>query len=649
MKDHITFFWYKTLKLSSFILLFVFSIPFGCKTTIFPFHSIDWKNGWEMRWIKSEEAVHFTPEQDQNSQIYTPYKIPYMSLDTSPNKYLLIRKKIEGISLLKDPSIFFRGGGQILCIYVENQKIAEQYSLKEIANTFGEKKYEIEFNTQFFPVVPLPRESEGKYIYILFYTYQNLPVGFSESPLVSNQTENYKALVNRNQILAGLGFFFLILGIFSSYLYLRRKKKAIIAFTIFSVLSGIHFMAQVGFWGYLWYESFELIFYTIVLTLFTIPIAALYFFDKLFGIGRRNIIRMLWQFYILFSFVILSLSFTQVVSFTFAFVTFTWVAFPSLVLQVIVAWNEFSSGKPRAWILVLGCLCLLFFNLHDVLSAMGLINSIVRISPWGFFLFVLSLSLYGEDIFRNSEVKYASLQKEIITASRIQNAILPPSPPTWDRLKISVYYQPSHEVGGDFYDFQALGENKYGVLIADVVGHGLGASIIASLSKFSFFQNNLHWRNPAFLLSSMNDDLVKRSNGRFTTASYFYFDFEKMKLVVASAGHPSFFHWSKRTNSISENKPKGKPLGILENLTFIEEDFTFQKGDQFLLYTDGLPEEIGNGKEEFGTPALLALFQRVASKNTVEALEELMQGFRESIGWNGLPHDDITLLYLEVT
>jgi serine phosphatase RsbU (regulator of sigma subunit) len=280
---------------------------------------------------------------------------------------------------------------------------------------------------------------------------------------------------------------------------------------------------------------------------------------------------------------------------------------------------------------------------------MGYINSLSRLSPWGFFLFVLALSLYGEEIFRNSEVKYAALQKEIITASRIQNAILPPSPPTWEHLKIAVFYQPSHEVGGDFYDFQALGNKKFGILIADVVGHGLGASIIASLSKFSFFQNNTHWRNPSFLMSSMNDDLVKRSQGRFTTASYFYIDFEKMKLIVSSAGHPSFFHWSKSNNIVSEIKPKGKPLGILENLHFVEEDFHFEHGDQFLLYTDGLPEETGTGMDEFGTETLLDLFASVAGTTPEIAVNKIVSTFRAKIGLTGLPHDDITLIYLDVT
>lgn len=637
------------LFISRFAAITLLSFHFhGCQSILLPFHATTWKEGWEMRWLTREQGNLFVPSQVEAIETYSKYNIPYISMEPTDGRLLLIKRKISGLSELENPSIFFRGGGQILSVFIDGDKVLEQFRNEEMISESGERKFKLKFNTQYFPILPLEKSYEGKTLFILFDSYQNLPVGFLEAPLVANQTDNYKAMVNRNQSFAGLGFFFLILGIFSSYLYLRRKKKAIVAFTFFLTLSGIHFMAQAGFWGYLWYDSYVMGFYIFILTMFAIPIAALYFFDKLFGVGRINIIRMLWQFHILFSIVILSLAFLQVITFMYAFVTFTWVTLPALILQVMIAWSEFISGKPRAWILVCGCLFLLFFNVHDTLSALGYIHSISRISHWGFFLFVLALALYSEEIFRNSEVKYAALQREIATASRIQNAILPPSPPKWEELNIAVYYQPSEEVGGDFYDFQALGDHKYGIIIADVVGHGLGASIIASLSKFSFFQNNLHWRNPSFLMSSMNDDLVKRSYGRFTTASYFYFDMEKMKLIVSCAGHPSFFHWSKKRNLVIENKPKGKPLGILEGLTYMEEDIRFEKGDQFLLYTDGLPEEMGNREKDFGTEALMDTFRALAGTNPQFAVEQILTSFREKTGLIGLPHDDITLIYIEV-
>ncbi|GBF49745.1 stage II sporulation protein E [Leptospira ryugenii] len=594
-----------------------------------------------MKWISREEFLGFEKEPVFTNNDFIEYKIPWMSMQSYADKVLYARRVIQGIDTVDNPSLFIRGGGKIMAVYLNEKKITWQLLPKENSDDFI-------FNTAYFPVIPLNPEDEGKVLSVFFYAEKNFPVGFTEAPIVATQSENYKAVANRNQIFASLGFFFFALGIFSSYLYLRRKKRAIIAFTLFSLVSGIHFMAQVGFWGYFYYDSYNANFYIFTLSLFFIPVTGLYFFDKLFGLGRGNIIRMLWQFQFLFSSSVLCLAHFEVITYPIAFMTFLWVVAPSLLMQIFVSLGEFFLKKPRAWILVLGSIALLLFNLHDVMATLGKINSINRLSPWGFFLFVVSLSLYGEEVFRNSEVKFAALQREIVTAARIQNAILPPKAPAWTDLEVAVYYQPSHEVGGDFYDLQALGDKKYGILIADVVGHGLGASIIASLSKFSFFQNFIHWKNPSFLLSAMNEYLVSRSNGRFTTAAYFYFDMEKHKLVVANAGHPSFLHYSHHSDTIFEIKPKGKPLGIFESLTYLEEEFTFDPGDSFLFYTDGLTEETGVGSQEFGLEELKTIFKRTLQDKSQVSLESLVQQFQDVIQLEGLPHDDITILFVRI-
>ncbi len=633
-----------------FHISFVICLPlfFSCSDVFLPYHAEDWRSGWEMRWVDEERFFEFSPDEENKAPGYKQYRIPHISMEHPTGNIFIARKKWTGGGENEHPSLYIRGGARLYDIYCGSEKISRQFSLEKKADASGNITYQRKYDSSFFPVIALPESCKNQNLYVIFFSENNFPVGFTESPVYSDLTSNYKALENRNQSFAGIGFFFIVLGVFSSYLYLRRKKRSLIAFTIFSLVSGLHFMSQVGFWGYFFYDDSLPDFYIFVLTLFAIPISGLYFFDKLFGVGRMNIIRMLWQFHIVFSIVILTLAFSGAVTFTLALITFAWVSLPSLILQVLIAWSEIVSGKPRAWILAIGALILLVFNGHDILVAMDLVHAIGRLAPWGFFLFVLSLSLYGEHIFRDSEVRYVALQKEIVTAARIQNAILPPSPPNWENMKIAVYYQPSHEVGGDFYDFQALGNRKYGILIADVVGHGLGASIIASLSKFAFFQNHQYWTNPCFLLAAMNDDLVKRSQGRFTTASYFYLDREKMHFTVSSAGHPSCFHWSRSKGEINEIKPKGHPLGILENLSFFEEEYPFEVGDKFLFYTDGLTEELDKTGEEFGSEKLKKCFFDAVSLPSNLAVHSIIDEFKKELSLDGLPHDDITLIILEV-
>ncbi|EOQ97756.1 SpoIIE-like protein phosphatase domain protein [Leptospira wolbachii serovar Codice str. CDC] len=630
--------------------IFIVLLPLFCFASCFdsllPYKSVKWSKGWEYRFLTEEELAYFQPAIEDLSLEYQPYSIPYVSLEKPMHKYLSARIRFRDSLGYRKPSLLFRGLVTFFDVYCGETKLQSEFFLS--TNSDLSTLRVVTYNRNFIPIMQLPDECLGSYIYIVFFSEGILPLGFSEPPLYGDPTDHHKAIANRSQSFASLGFFFLILGLFSFYLFERRKKKPLLAFTWFSSISGIHFLSQSGFFGLFYYDTILPSFIIFIFTLFLIPISCLYFFDQLVGSGRWNVIRMMWQFHVLFSIIILTLAFSETISMSVAILTFIWLCLPTLVIQIIVAWGQMVAKKPKAILLVIGASALFILNAHDILSSLGILDSVPRSSHWGFFIFVVCLTLYGENLFRISEVKYGTLQKEIVTAARIQNAILPPSPPRWEQMNISVYYQPSHEVGGDFYDFQALGGKKFGILIADVVGHGLGASIIASLSKFAFFQHYKHWSNPSFLLSAMNEDLVKKSFGRFTTATYFHIDLESSKFMVSSAGHPSFFHWKAVSKELVEIKPKGKPLGILSGLTYAEEEYAFQPGDHFLFYTDGLTEEANADRLEYGEKRLAKSFLEMIAKQSIDPMTNILEDFHYFTGLSGSPHDDVTIIHLQV-
>lgn len=629
-----------------FVLLPLFCFG-SCFDSLLPYKSVKWSHGWEYRFLTEEEVTYFQPAIEDLSLDYQPYHIPYVSLEKPMPKFLSARIRFRDPLGYAESSLLLRGLITFFDAYCGDVKLQSEFFYTPPSDPLiGEGV--ITYNRNFIPILQLPKECLGRNLYIVFFSEGILPLGFSEPPLYGDPTHHHKAIANRTQAFASLGFLFLILGLFSFYLFERRRNKQLLAFTWFSCTSGIHFLSQSGFFGFFYYDSILPSFIIFIFTLFLIPISCLYFFDQLIGSNRWNVIRMLWQFHVLFSIVILTLAFTETISMSMALVTFIWLCLPTLVIQIIVAWSQMAAKKPKAILLVIGASALFILNAHDILSSLGILDSVPRSSHWGFFIFVICLTLYGENLFRNSEIKYGTLQKEIVTAARIQNAILPPSPPRWEPMDINVYYQPSHEVGGDFYDFQALGGKRFGILIADVVGHGLGASIIASLSKFAFFQHYKHWSNPSFLLSAMNEDLVKKSFGRFTTATYFHIDLEAKKFMVSSAGHPSFFHWKSESKELVEIKPKGKPLGILSGLTYGEEEYPFKPGDQFLFFTDGLTEEENADRLEYGEKRLAKSFLETIAKDPIDPMAKLLEDFHYFTGLAGAPHDDITIIHLHV-
>lgn len=631
------------------IFIFLFPVFFfvSCFDSFLPYKSVKWSSGWEFRFLAEEELAEFRPSIEDLSDDYQPYTIPYISLEKPKPKFLSARIRFRESLGYEEPALLLRGLVTFFDAYCGETKLQSEF-FRIPSTDQSLPKNLIVYNRSFIPVLPLPKECLGNHVYIVFFSDGILPLGFSEPPLFGDPTDHYKAIANRTQSFASLGFFFLILGLFSFYLFERRKKKQLLAFTWFSTISGIHFLSQSGFFGLYYYDSIHPSFIIFIISLFLIPISCLYFFEKLIGTSRWNVIRMMWQFHVLFSIVILTLVFTDTISISIGILTFVWLCLPTLVIQIIVAWGQVAARKPKAILLVIGASALFILNAHDILSSLGILDSVPRSSHWGFFIFVVCLTLYGENLFRNSEIKYGTLQREIVTAARIQSAILPPSAPQWEQMEISVHYQPSHGVGGDFYDFQALGGRKFGILIADVVGHGLGASIIASLSKFAFFKAYKHWSNPSFLLSAMNEDLVKKSFGRFTTATYFHIDLESQKFMVSSAGHPSFFHWKSESRKLVEIKPKGKPLGILPGLTYGEEEYPFQLGDQFLFYTDGLTEEENVDRLEYGEKRLANSFLETIAKQSLDPMANILENFHYFTGLSGSPHDDITIIHLHV-
>jgi hypothetical protein len=119
--------------------------------------------------------------------------------------------------------------------------------------------------------------------------------------------------------------------------------------------------------------------------------------------------------------------------------------------------------------------------------------------------------------------KLNSIQMEIETASRIHRTILPSETPNIEGLDIYAVYIPSNTIGGDYYDFHQK-DNKLGVFIADVTGHGIPASLFASSVKYCFSKGIKYFIEPNRLLSYMNSSLYQKLGNQLLTASFILID-----------------------------------------------------------------------------------------------------------------------------
>ena len=191
---------------------------------------------------------------------------------------------------------------------------------------------------------------------------------------------------------------------------------------------------------------------------------------------------------------------------------------------------------------------------------------------------------------------YEALDRELQVVSNIQRSLLPAELPMIPGVELAVHYQTSRRAGGDYYDFFPLPDGRWGILIADVSGHGTPAAVLMAVTHSIAHTYGSPPTPPAMLLDFVNQHLAARytnGNGTFVTAFYGIYDPGRREMVFASAGHPSprVRRGSKAGSPIeSACASNGLPLGIDSDADYSDAMIRFAPGDLMVLYTDGITE-----------------------------------------------------------
>lgn len=240
------------------------------------------------------------------------------------------------------------------------------------------------------------------------------------------------------------------------------------------------------------------------------------------------------------------------------------------------------------------------------------------------------------------------VHKELGIARKILHSILPEKAPEIPGMRIICSYRSTEEVGGDFYDFHHTGEAKFGVLIADVSGHGLPAALISSMLKIAFSGESAAAEAPERLLRNMNRLLLGKCDERFITAGYAFVDVAARELRYASAGHPPMLVWKKKERQLLTVKPPGQLLGVLPEVTCTVAALALEPGDRILLHTDGLTECPDPNGEPFGEERVAVALQESAALSGEQLTDAL---YAALTAWSGgCLHfeDDVALIIMEL-
>jgi len=236
--------------------------------------------------------------------------------------------------------------------------------------------------------------------------------------------------------------------------------------------------------------------------------------------------------------------------------------------------------------------------------------------------------------------------RDLELAATIQRHILPASMPETPAFEFDVRYYPHALVGGDFYNVWHVGEETYGLLVADVQGHGVSAALYTMVLK-SLAENNAHLAaDPGAFLSGINRQLAEfLVPGGFASAFYVVINSKSTEVICASAGHPPPLLLSAG-GEVQELSAGGMLLGIIPTTEYTTRSAPFTPGDALLCFTDGATEVFDSRKEILGSSGLAEILKAEAEKDKHNLLERIYRKVLDYCGEVTLSDD---LLLLSVT
>ncbi len=204
------------------------------------------------------------------------------------------------------------------------------------------------------------------------------------------------------------------------------------------------------------------------------------------------------------------------------------------------------------------------------------------------------------DIIHKEAKEKERTNAELNVASKIQLDSLPSRSFDDSQTSIRAYIKPAKEVGGDFYDYFYLDDHRLALIVADVSGKGIPASLFMMKGKELIKSAVQSYKNLVDAISSVNKILAKNNNELlFITSFIGVIDFKKNKINYVNAGHEKPYLVSNN-KVIKLDGVSNVVLGVEENHVYVEESHEFKEGDYLLMFTDGLNESINKNNEEFG-------------------------------------------------
>lgn len=538
------------------------------------------------------------------------------------------------------PVLYLPAVDQLLEVYIDGQRIY-QFGIMDVPKP--------RFAGWSNHMIPLQSSEREQKVYLRIYS-NDYHIGLPDTPMIGEYSELLLMMHQNDFSKTFFAFFFVIVAFFAFGTFWRRPTHLeYLYFGLFCLAMGLYTMTQLKvkvlyfnqplFWTYL-----------DLLSLYSLPLLLICFLQEV--LGPNKILKFLWRLDAVFLLgalvfdliglwpIIRTLDFFQILEILNVFV---W------LFVISYSWRQ---GQTEAKICFSGLVFFLLTALHDILSSMQWTLLPFRLVYTGVFILIVHLVfvlIYRYDKLHhelNDKNKVLDgVNQELQIARNIQLSLLPKRGIVQERLAIFASATPAKKVGGDLYDYFPIENNEWMIVVGDVSGKGIPASLFMAVTKTLLKTASFEYKNPGDILGWVNNRLCQENDtDMYTTTVSLKFDLKTGQGMYSNAGHCQPYIL-RRNGQLEKMEVHGIPLGMFEAQHYGTSSFQLKPGEKIFFYTDGITEARNQQQELFGRKRLEDYLQQcnhTPAKELILTLNNRIQEFAAGLAQS----DDMTLVVL---
>jgi sigma-B regulation protein RsbU (phosphoserine phosphatase) len=251
---------------------------------------------------------------------------------------------------------------------------------------------------------------------------------------------------------------------------------------------------------------------------------------------------------------------------------------------------------------------------------------------------------------------HALIENDLKHASQTQLSVLP-EPLTSEKCTTAWLFKPAVFVGGDTFNYYFVAPDLLIFFTIDISGHGVSSAMISMSLQFAIFQTPSLYGGeiteerlqeiPRIFAENLNKMMLNDKSEHYLTMIFGIADFKNNKIHYVQAGHPYPFIYRKAENDLEMLEINGFPVGLFEFSHYETQTISFQQGDKFIVYSDGISEnQSAINQEALEAENLREHFKEICHLSTDNMMKHITQHWLTTEQINHLP-DDISILAFE--